>query len=249
MSSLTILQAYAQKSPPEFPSSILFSHTSTSITIYDGFPKSIFHFLVLPRIIEPYNGTDLSSLRSFLRHDKAHARELILALREDARMVAKEIEAEMMKRYGFKWEIWMGFHAVPSMKHLHLHVLSGDLCSPKLKNKKHYNSFHPKLGFFLDIDEVLSWFDAEPSYFASMSKLEPKTYEPILKEDLACWRCGSRMKNMPTLKAHLQEEWDRQANLEKAKMDRTRKLEEKRVAVKSENNTEGEQAKKRRLEA
>lgn len=57
------------------------------------------------------------------------------------------------------------------------------------------------------------------------------------------------MKNMPTLKAHLQEEWDRQANLEKAKMDRTRKLEEKRVAVKSENNTEGEPAKKRRLEA
>ena len=52
--------------------------------------------------------------------------------------------------------------------HLHLHVLSADLCSEKLKIKKHYNSFHPKLGFFLHIDEVLSWFGAEPSYFANL---------------------------------------------------------------------------------
>jgi aprataxin len=48
---------------------------------------------------------------------------------------------------------------------MHLHVLSADLCSDRMKNKKHYNSFHPKLGFFLDVDEVLSWFDAEPSYY------------------------------------------------------------------------------------
>lgn len=34
-----------------------------------------------------------------------------------------------------------------------------------MKHKKHYNSFHPKLGFFLHLDEVLSWFDEEPSYF------------------------------------------------------------------------------------
>jgi aprataxin len=37
-----------------------------------------------------------------------------------------------------------------------------------MKIKKHYNSFHPKLGFFIDVDEVLSWFDGEPSYFASV---------------------------------------------------------------------------------
>jgi aprataxin len=59
---------------------------------------------------------DLSSLRSFLRSDKARAKTLITALREDAKIVAKEIEAEMMKRYGFKWEIWTGFHSAPSME-------------------------------------------------------------------------------------------------------------------------------------
>lgn len=49
--------------------------------------------------------------------------------------------------------------------HIHCHVISTDLVSPFLKVKKHYNSFHPKLGFFLHMDEVLSWFDAEPSFF------------------------------------------------------------------------------------
>lgn len=51
-------------------------------------------------------------------------------------------------------------------RHLHLHVLSNDLCSEKMKHKKHYNSFHPKLGYFVHLDEVLSWFDEDPSYFA-----------------------------------------------------------------------------------
>ncbi len=53
-------------------------------------------------------------------------------------------------------------------RHLHLHVLSADLCSERMKNKKHYNSFHPKLGFFLDINEVVSWFEAEPSYYSTV---------------------------------------------------------------------------------
>jgi aprataxin len=71
----------------------------------------------------------------------------------------------------------------------------------------------------------------------------------MLKEDLACWRCGSGMKNMPTLKAHLQEEWDKLAKQEKAKMDRKKKLEEKRLAAEPEHNSEGGQVKKVRLEA
>ena len=42
-----------------------------------------------------------------------------------------------------------------------------------------------------------------------MAKLKASEYEPILKEDLSCFRCHSHQKNMPTLKAHLQEEWNK----------------------------------------
>jgi len=38
--------------------------------------------------------------------------------------------------------------------------------------------------------------------------LKPSTYEHILKEPLVCFRCNTEMKNIPTLKAHLLEEWE-----------------------------------------
>jgi len=116
MSTLTILRIYAQKNPATLPSSIHFTHTSTSLTIHDAYPKSIFHFLLLPRVQEPLTVSDLASLRLLLQTNKARAKEVITALNEDAKAVRKEIEDEMIKRYGFKWGIWTGFHAVPSME-------------------------------------------------------------------------------------------------------------------------------------
>ena len=59
-----------------------------------------------------------------------------------------------------------------------------------------------------------------------MSKLDEKSYEKLLKEDLVCWKCESPMKNIPTLKDHLQEEWDKTSKREKAKAGRKRKFEE-----------------------
>ena len=40
-----------------------------------------------------------------------------------------------------------------------------------MRSKKHLNSFHPTLGFFIHLDEVLSWFgpDIEPTWFAMVS--------------------------------------------------------------------------------
>ncbi|KIM87013.1 hypothetical protein PILCRDRAFT_815447 [Piloderma croceum F 1598] len=228
MSNLTVLRSYAQKSnPASLPSSVLLSYTPKSLTIFDVYPKSIFHFLVLPRPVTPQLAVfDLASLRTLFKADKIKAREVLTGLSEDAQTAKVTIQDEMMKRYGFKWGVWMGFHAVPSMEHVHVHVLSADLCSPAMKTKKHYNSFHPKHGFFLHLNDVLSWLDAEPSYYETMSELKKSQYEPLLKDDLVCWRCGHVFKNMPTLKTHLQEEWDKEAKTERAKLERKRKREE-----------------------
>ena len=51
-----------------------------------------------------------------------------------------------------------------TQRHLHLHVISSDLTAPALKTKRHYNTFSPRVGFFVPLDEVLSWFndDAVP---------------------------------------------------------------------------------------
>lgn len=145
-------------------------------------------------------------------------------LNEEANNVKKMIEEEMMKMYKFKWDIWIGFHPISSMEHLHLHVLSADLYSPKMKLKKHYNSFHPSLGFFLHLKDVLSWFDAVPSYYQRMIKLDANDYESLLKDGgLCCWRCDRALVSMPKLKVHLRDEFDKLTMREKAKSERKRK--------------------------
>ncbi|KAH8833805.1 HIT-like protein [Flagelloscypha sp. PMI_526] len=222
-SNLTILRKYAQTDPSKLPSSVLFSHNASNIVIFDAFPKAHFHFLVLPRLDFGADAKDLSSLRNLLKGDKEHAKKVIEALRDSGNEVCEEIEKEMQRLYGWIWPIRKGFHAVPSMDHIHLHIISDDYVSDKLKHKKHYNSFHPKLGFFLDVNDVLGWFDAHSTYYQKMATLEPKTYEPLLKSDLVCWRCDETQKNMPTLKVHLKEHFDTSTKRAKARAEKKRK--------------------------
>ncbi|KAG8807915.1 hypothetical protein FRC17_004206 [Serendipita sp. 399] len=207
--------------------------------------KAKFHFLVMPRLLEGMDAAKYRNLRSLLQWDRARAKETILGLRRDSEQVIEDIEDEMIRLYGFKWKvlipspfIWTGFHAAPSMDHLHMHIISSDLVSPSLKNKKHYNSFHPKLGFFLHLDDVLEWFDGDESYYQSMSRLPSSKYEPLLKEDLKCWRCYASQKNIPTLKDHLQFEWDRER--ERAMLHQKRK----RVEEEADEGEDGEETQK-----
>lgn len=56
------------------------------------------------------------------------------------------IEVIGEKRDNFK----VGYHAVPSLNRLHLHVISKDFESLFLKTKKHWNSFNTE--FFIDAE-------------------------------------------------------------------------------------------------
>jgi len=127
MPDLTILRTYAQNLPQSLPDSILFRHSSKNITIFDAFPKSIFHFLVIPRVQEHLDAASLSSLQSLLKGDKKQAKEVITALAEEAMAVKKDIQDEMVQRYGFKWDVWIGFHGAPSMTCVVLVAISNTL--------------------------------------------------------------------------------------------------------------------------
>lgn len=117
MSNLTVLRGYAQKARPEtLPPSLLFEYTDKCLTVFDGFPKSIFHFLVLPRVRPPLGVSELANLRTLLKGDKARAKQVLVDLNDAAHTVKKLIREEMQNRYGFQWEIWTGFHAAPSME-------------------------------------------------------------------------------------------------------------------------------------
>lgn len=58
-------------------------------------------------------------------------------LKEMYLMAVNVIEVKGQKLDDFK----IGYHAVPSMLQVHVHVISTDFNSPSLKTKKHWNSF------------------------------------------------------------------------------------------------------------
>ena len=117
--NLNVLRTYAQTANPStLPPSILLSHNKNTLTIFDAFPKSIFHFLILPAVVPPLTVQVLHDLKTLLNGDRDHAKEVIQAISREARNLKAMIEEEMVKRYGFKWGIWTGFHASPSMSYV-----------------------------------------------------------------------------------------------------------------------------------
>jgi len=120
------------------------------------------------------------------------------------------------------------------MEHLHLHVISSDLTAEALKTKRHYNSFSPRVGFFLPLADVRAWFeeageeekssdgDGDQRLVRVMARLAPEKYESCLKDALVCFHCNETAKNMPALKKHLQDEFDALRKREVGKLKRKR---------------------------
>jgi aprataxin len=125
---LKVLRTYA-KLPDStiattLPPTVYFSHTQHTLTIFDAYPKAHFHFLVLPRLSSSSSSSsssgvpsssDLTDLRTLLRV-RRHAHETLRVLADEAVRLRVVVEEEMRARYGFVWDVWVGFHAVPSME-------------------------------------------------------------------------------------------------------------------------------------
>ncbi|KAG8899069.1 hypothetical protein FRB99_006950 [Tulasnella sp. 403] len=211
--NLHVLKEFAtRRDPKTLPPSTLLKFSPSTITVFDKYPKATFHFLVLPRVDKDAGRTPsvLHDLRSLLQHDKEAALEILRDLESESREVERMVLDEMQKRFGFQWKVYVGFHAVPTLYHVHLHIISGDFVSPWIKSKKHWNSFNPKHGFFLDLKEILSWYDLPEETFKKRIQLPPALYDPVLKLDLQCSKCEQGFTNMPKLKEHLQTHFERE---------------------------------------
>jgi len=121
MFDLTILQQYAKRFetfPSSLPPTLLLTNTETSLTFFDKYPKATYHLLVVPRILagSVFTAKDLTNLQTSLaKGTKAESRKLIEGLKRDAEVAKGMIEKEMLKRHGYKWDVWIGFHAVPTL--------------------------------------------------------------------------------------------------------------------------------------
>jgi aprataxin len=186
------------------------------VAVYDCFPKARRHLLLLPKkdrveSVLRMGVTDLKLL------DEMEARGLWLC--EALKFNDANGKVVPLRR---------GFHAVPSLKLLHLHIISQDFDSPSLKKKVHWQSF--TTGFFVQPNRLREMIldvvrssqaaatAANSSFFASASKnaeerakasdsLEQRLRvgEKHLTADLRCHRvsCGTKCHNIPETLQHL----------------------------------------------
>eukprot|EP00045_Choanoeca_perplexa_P012950 m.144245 g.144245 ORF g.144245 m.144245 type:complete len:578 (+) comp16189_c0_seq3:2044-3777(+) len=173
---------------PEAYTDVIVYQDDDIIMMKDKYPKARHHYLVLPR-------EEIRSLRDLT---SAHA-PLIRRLAEVARDRVQQLRLEADEQTsgaGPKLHFRMGFHAIPSMPQVHLHLISEDFDSPCLKNKKHWNSF--TTDYFLPAKELYRKLLAGDTLSFDKAK-----YEAMLKTPLRCHRCRLELKTMPKLKEHI----------------------------------------------
>ena len=151
------------------------------LVIKDAYPKAIHHYLVISR------DRELASVRDLSRENIAHLQHMQRIADQWIEGLAPIEQSQFL----------IGFHSLPSMRQLHLHVISDDFESKCLKNKKHWNSFTTP--FFLPLLNVLSTLMEMGSI-----KVNRAEAEGYLKWDLRCHRCRQRVQSMPILKDHIQ---------------------------------------------
>ncbi|KAI5645347.1 scavenger mRNA decapping enzyme c-term binding domain-containing protein [Phthorimaea operculella] len=147
------------------------------VVIRDKYPKAKVHYLVLP----------LEEINSLQKLNKGH-----VGLLEEFGKLYEELKEEHKDR-----KLKAGFHAVPSMQRLHMHIISADMVSPCLKTKVHWNSFTTK--FFIPYEDLLK----ELRENGCIKKISNEDHKSLMATLLKCNQCNYMPKNMPNLKEHL----------------------------------------------
>ncbi|KAI6058318.1 Aprataxin isoform X1 [Aix galericulata] len=153
-----------------------------TVVIKDKYPKARYHWLILP-------WESIPSLKAVTREH--------LGLLEHMHAVGEKMIDQCPARGSLEFRL--GYHAIPSMSHLHLHVISQDFDSAALKTKKHWNSFTTE--YFLNSQDVIEMV-------RSKGKVTVKDHaSELLKLPLRCHICKQQLSTIPQLKEHLRKHW------------------------------------------
>nr|CCC89808.1 conserved hypothetical protein [Trypanosoma congolense IL3000] len=160
------------------------------IVVNDAFPKSRMHCLVMP--LDPSLGS-LNDLRTdhvpLLQHLMDVAEKYVLFTRSDG--VSREAGLQLL-------EFMVGFHSLPSLPQLHMHLISRDFDGPCIKTKKHYNSF--ATAFFLPAEKVVEDLERNGRVTLNQNTAELTRLE---HEEPQCLWCGLKPGGFQQLRVHL----------------------------------------------
>ncbi|KAG2485721.1 hypothetical protein HYH03_015605 [Edaphochlamys debaryana] len=169
--------------PANADQTILYIDEQVVLILKDRFPKALYHALAVAR--DP-------ALRSIADLRPEHL-PLLAHMREVAVAWVRQEKAKDPGAVAFK----LGFHAVPSMAQLHMHVASQDFDSPTLKKKKHWNAF--TTAFFLPLETV----EAELRDRGRLALMPPAEERRLEGLGLRCHGCGQPYGALPELKQHI----------------------------------------------
>lgn len=249
MGNRYIFQTYIDR-PQEYPETILY-YDDEVLIIQDHFPKSILHFLVIPRStstslkhpLEAFqdNPDEYAKMAKYVEQAKDLIMKKVISLGILKQDSSEQLSNQVSYQQFRKNFIRVGVHAVPSLRNLHIHVITQDFYSPYLKNKRHYNSF--TTDFFVDFhllphpqnpedlslstdygsdtgeesDRLMTEKNDIHNSIFKFTSHEAQRYLRILKESpLKCRYCHMNFDNRFTLlKAHLKKEFMRKFNVDK----------------------------------
>eukprot|EP01064_Diplonema_japonicum_P015098 TRINITY_DN22869_c0_g1_i1.p1 TRINITY_DN22869_c0_g1~~TRINITY_DN22869_c0_g1_i1.p1 ORF type:complete len:389 (+),score=51.35 TRINITY_DN22869_c0_g1_i1:49-1215(+) len=182
--ALTTIVKSVQDNPDADDPRVFFNNGARLIA-YDAFPKSTIHLLGF--VLDQKIGR-VADLRA---EHLPHIRKLHFL----AKSVANHLKST--GPYG-AYDFAMGYHCVPSLKPLHLHIITTDMQSDCLKSRKHYMSFCPP--HFISADEVEARLTAHGKVTLTPTEAAGHpTTGPI-----PCRWCGTGMATIPMLKKHFE---------------------------------------------
>lgn len=140
-----MLSKYKNK---DYEDDYIFLKTDDYVVIYDKYPKSFIHLLVLPYEFYYVSKDGKKVCADNVSEFRSRHAESIRKLHN----FCKLLEIMIQQKYkDFKFELIMGYHTNPSMKDLHVHIMSNDfMYVVKEYRKKYYTD--PK--HFISIDNV-----------------------------------------------------------------------------------------------
>ncbi|CAN0091562.1 unnamed protein product [Ectocarpus fasciculatus] len=152
------------------------------MVIYDGYPKARYHLLLMakPSFLDVMRPSDL-------RREHLPAVRRMHAL---GRAVAK-----CLSQQGIIGEIRIGVHAIPSMEPLHMHIISQDFDSDRLRRPRHWNIFTT------DIFLEPSWVEEKLERHGCL-QLDMDRYIRLNEQTPRCHVCHEKISGVERLKAH-----------------------------------------------
>lgn len=205
-----VLYQYVGEQVRENDVDIIFSNDMATLLL-DAYPKAAVHLLLLPkesflsvRQVRDFQPNQIEKIRQF----HSLAREVAASIEQGDQsfdLIPSKWHVKLRTMYRWRQPLKCGYHVIPSLYPLHLHIISSDFISPTLKNKGHWNKFTTE--YFIEISEVETKLSTLQNERCTLNEALPNDefYDLVLKKPLTCHHCGEIFSNIPKLKWHIED--------------------------------------------